>query len=269
MAWLSSSAPRERRTELVATAFGAALGGALLGPVVGALARSAGTGATFTGVAAIASGLLVFTLRENAATRGDVMPSDVAGGFTQAFRQPLIVGGAWLVGMSALMFGVLDVLLPLKMGRLGASGALIAAVFLAAAAVEAVISRPVGRYVDRRRWMPVARVGLVGTAAVALVASFPDTVGLLAAVGFVAGPLAGILWIPGFALLSQGADRAGIDHSYAFAVQNLMWAGAQMIGSGAGGALAGATTDFVPYALVAAVAVATLAAVPRLARLSA
>jgi MFS family permease len=126
MAWLSSSAPRERRTELVATAFGAALGGALLGPVVGALARSAGTGATFTGVAAIASGLLVFTLRENAATRGDVMPADVAGGFTQAFRQPLIVGGAWLVGMSALMFGVLDVLLPLKMGRLGASGALIA-----------------------------------------------------------------------------------------------------------------------------------------------
>jgi hypothetical protein len=48
-----------------------------------------------------------------------------------------------------------------------------------------------------------------------------------------------------------------------------MWAGAQMVGSGAGGALAGATTDFVPYALVAAVAVATLAAVPRLARLSA
>jgi MFS family permease len=258
MSWLSSTAPRERRTEMLATAFGAAMGGALLGPVVGAVARSAGTGATFTGVALIAGVLLALTLREHARAPRTARAT-ATGGFAQAFRQPLIAAGAWMVGMTALMFGVLEVLLPLKMGALGASGGLIAVVFVAAAALEAGVSRPAGRRADRRGWRGIAYFGLFATAAVALAASLPDSVALLAVIGVAAGPLVGLLWIPSLALLSEGSDLAGVDPSYAFAVQNLAWAGAQAVGSGGGGALADATSDFVPYALVAVVALATAA----------
>jgi MFS family permease len=256
LAWLSGTAPRERRTEVMATAFGAAMGGALLGPVIGAAARGVGTGPAFGGVAVLAVVLAGFTLRERARTpRGPALALE--GGFGLAFRERLIARGAWLVGLSALLFGVLEVLLPLKMGRLGAAGGVIAAVFLVSAGLEAAISRRAGRYADRHGWRPIARFGLLGTAAVALVASLPNSVALLAVVGIVAGPLVGVLWIPGLALLSEGSDRAGIDHSYAFAVLNLMWAGAQAVGSGGGGALAGVASDFAPYALVALAALGT------------
>jgi MFS family permease len=257
MAWLSSTAPPERRSELLGTAFAAALGGALLGPVVGALARGVGTEETFTAVALIATVLLVLTLRLQASTRHLPPEPEEEGGFARAFRQPLILGGAWLVGITALFFGVLDVLLPLKMGHLGASGAVIAVVFVVAAGIEGAISPFAGRYADRHGWIPIARFGLIGTAALSLVASLPESVAVLSLVALACGPLVGVLWIPGLSLLSQGSDEAGIDHSYAFGVQNLLWSGAQTIGSAGGGALAHATSDFVPYAMVAACAVAT------------
>jgi MFS family permease len=263
MAWLSSTAPRERRTEYMASAFGAAIFGTLLGPVVGGVARGVGTVPTFSGVAALAVALLVLTLREAAKLPQATRALDGAGSFVRALRQPMIARGAWLVGLTALMFGVLEVLLPLKLARLGASGLVIAAVFFVAAALEGGVSRAVGRYADRNGWRALVRFGLLATAAVALVAALPDSVPLLAAVGIAAGPLVGLLWIPSLTLQSEGSDIAGIDHSYAFAVQTLMWAAGQALGAGAGGALAGATSDFVPYALVALASLGTAAVVLR------
>lgn len=257
MGWLSQTAPPDRRAEMLGTAFGAALGGALLGPVLGAVARGIGPAATFGAVAGIAFVLLVLVARERVAARA---ANREAGGLAAALRQPLIARGAWLIGVSALFYGALDVLLPLKMGALGAAGALIAAVFLAAAALEAGVSRLLGRWADRRGWRGLARAGLVGTAGLALVASLPDEVALLAAVGVVAGPMVGLLWIPGLKLLGDGSDEAGLEHSYAFAVMNLVWALAQTVGAGGGGALARAAGDFTTYACVAAVALGMLAA---------
>jgi hypothetical protein len=94
--------------------------------------------------------------------------------------------------------------------------------------------------------------------ALALVASLPDTTALLCLVGVAAGPFVGVLTIPGLTLLAQGSDDGGLDHTYAYAVMTLVWAGSQAVASGAGGALARATSDFVPYAIVAAIILATL-----------
>jgi MFS family permease len=205
----------------------------------------------------------VLVLREDvpAAT-----PSREPGGLLAAIRNPLIARGAWLVGCSALFFGVLDVLLPLKLAAVGATGAVIAGVFLVSAALEAIVSPLTGRYADRRGWIGPARAGLLGSAVVALIASVPDTTALLCVVGVAAGPAVGVLWIPGLSLLAEGSDAAGLDHAYAYAVMNLFWAGSQAVASGGGGALAHATSDFVPYAIVAAVALATLAATGSRAR---
>jgi len=50
LAWLVAAAPRERRGELIGATMGAAVFGALLGPVIGAIATVAGVRWTFLGV---------------------------------------------------------------------------------------------------------------------------------------------------------------------------------------------------------------------------
>src|SRR5215470_6275003 len=62
-AWLLAAAPRERRGELIGIGLGAAVFGALFGPVVGAGAALLGRGVVFTGVAGLAVLLGLWTLR--------------------------------------------------------------------------------------------------------------------------------------------------------------------------------------------------------------
>jgi predicted MFS family arabinose efflux permease len=263
LALLTKVAPGQRRAEVLGTAFAAAVGGALLGPIVGALGRAIGTAEVFSGVAVIAVVLLVVMLQGDDFAEPPGERRDVTKGFATAFRQPQIARGCWIIAVSGLAFGVLDVLLPLKMGVLGASGALIAATFIAATALETAASRPLGRLADRGRAEQIAFVGLISAAGLSLVASLPANVAGLVVVGVAAGPLIGTLWIPGLAWLADGSEAGGIEYAYAFGIQSFLWSGAQALGSGAGGALAEGATDFVPYALVAATSVVTAVALTR------
>jgi predicted MFS family arabinose efflux permease len=263
LALLTAVAPGERRAEVLGTAFAAAVGGALLGPIVGALGRALGTAEVFGAVAVIAVALLVAILRGDAFADPPGERRDVTKGFATAFRSRQILRGSWIVAVSGLAFGVLDVLLPLKMGVLGASGAVIALTFIGATALETAVARPVGRLADRGLSEQIALVGLMSAALLSLVASLPGEVAGLVIVGVAAGPLIGGLWIPGLAWLAEGSEQAGVEYAYAFGIQSFLWSGAQAIGSGAGGALAHSATDFVPYALVAAAAVGTAVGITR------
>src|SRR3954454_7900194 len=256
LTWLSAVGPPDRRGELLGTAIGAATAGALLGPVIGAVARTIGPAPTFGFIALVALTLMVLMLVQplEAPKR---MPQP--RGLSAALRQHSVVRGLWLVACASMFFGVLNVLLPLRMDSLGASGAAIASVFLVSAALEMFVNPAAGRWGDRRGFVGLARTGLIASGILALVASLPETVPPLAAVGIASGPLVGLLWIPGFALLSYGSDEAHLDHAYAYALLNVVWAGAQMLGAAGGGALAHATSDAVPYAIVAAFAFVTLA----------
>jgi predicted MFS family arabinose efflux permease len=170
------------------------------------------------------------------------------------------------VACAALLFGTLNVLLPLRLDRAGASGALIALVWLLGAGLESVVNPLAGRRADRRGWAGLARVGLLGGAAIVLLAGLPTDIALLAAIGIASGPVIGVLWTPGLVLLGQGSDEAGFDHTYAFALMNLAWAAAQTLAAAGGGALAHATRDVVPLAVAATVAVATAATMTRARR---
>ncbi|HEX4720655.1 MAG TPA: MFS transporter [Thermoleophilaceae bacterium] len=260
MGWLSSVAPRDRRGAMMGTAMAAATGGALLGPVLGAVARAIGPAATFGAVGVIAAVLLVLVLLQ---PRRAAAGAEEGGSLRAAIRQPLIARGLWLVACTALCFGVINVLLPLRMDRFGASGAVIAVTWLLASALEAVVNPVAGRRADRHGWAGLARFGLVAGAGVVLVASVPQSVALLALIGVASGPLIGVLWTPGLVLLGSGSDEAGFEHTYAFALMNLAWATAQTIATAGGGALAHATHDIVPYALVASVALVTAATMTR------
>jgi MFS family permease len=260
MGWLSGVAPAERRGAMMGTAMAAATGGALLGPVLGAVARAVGPAATFGTVGLIALVLLVLVVLQPGRAPVGV---DEAGSLRAAIRQPLIARGLWLVVCAALCFGVLNVLLPLRMDRFGASGALIALVWLVSAGLESVVNPLAGRHADRHGWAGIARFGLCAGAGVVLAASLPQSVAPLAAIGIAAGPLIGVLWTPAIVVLGSGSDAAGFNHTYAFALMNLAWAAAQTVATAGGGALANATRDIVPYALVATVTLVTAATMTR------
>jgi MFS family permease len=159
-----------------------------------------------------------------------------------------------------------EVLVPLQMSDLGASGAAIGAAFLIAAIGDAVLNPVAGRLSDRRgRLLPIV-VGLVGAIAMTVFLPLPGTAVLLAIGIFIAfASLAGI-WAPAMALLSDASEAAGLDQALAFSIANISWGVGQLVGSGGGGALADATSDAIPYALLGAVCAATLAGVLSLGR---
>jgi MFS family permease len=273
MGWLSGSAPADRRGTMMGTAMAAATAGALMGPVLGAIAHGLGPAVTFSAVGVVALVMLVLVL---AFPERDVRAEDLGGSLREAIRQPAVARGLWLVACTALMFGVLNVLLPLRLDHAGASGAVIALVWLLSAAFETVVTPLSGRRADRHGWVGIARFGLIGGGMVDLLVAAPHAVTPLALIGVASGPVIGSLWSPALVLLGQGSDEAGFDHTYAFALMNLAWAAAQTVATAGGGALAYATADIVPLAAVAAtsfVTAATMAgsragrrASPRLAR---
>jgi MFS family permease len=254
MGWLSGAAPSDRRGQMMGTAMAAATGGAFLGPVVGAVARGIGTGVTFgfIGVVALVMLALVFAYPAH-----DLRPAPAGGNLRAAIRQPAIARGLWIVACAALCFGVLSVLLPLRLDNAGASGALIALVYLLTAGLETAVNPFAGGYIDRHGWTGLARFGCLGGAAVVVAASLPTALVPLVVIGLLSGPVIGTLWTPGLVLLGTGSDEASFDHTYAYALMNLAWAAAQTTAAAGGGALAHATRDLVPCLLVAGVAVAT------------
>jgi MFS family permease len=179
---------------------------------------------------------------------------------------PVLVA-VWLVALPSLLAGVLNVLAPLRLSDLGASGVAIGAVFLVAAGVEAFATRAAGSLSDRRgRALPI-RAGLAASGLAAIVLPLPDAV-LVLAVAVVGAVLAmSLLWAPAMALLSDAGEAIGLDQGFAFALVNLAWAGGQVLGGSAGSNLAEAHSDALPYVLVAALFALTLAALAARLRL--
>ena len=246
LAWLVAAGPPERRGELIGQAFAAAVGGALLGPVLGALASQTGPEAAFGAVGALAAALLVWTLRM------PVPPAPGAErvGLRRALRHRPLLAGMALIVLVGLFFGVLEVLVPLRLDELGAGSLVIAVVFLAGAGLQALASPAAGRYSDRRGPLAPVRVALACAVALAAAVASAEAVLPLALLAIAAGPLVGMLWVPGMTILSSGAETARLDQALAFALVNLTWSAAQTAGAGGGGALADAAGDWAAYGAV-------------------
>jgi MFS family permease len=173
----------------------------------------------------------------------------------------------WLMTLPGLLFGTLNVLTPLRLDALGAGAAAIAACFLAAAALEAVVAPVIGRVSDRRgRRVPVM-AGLAGGAVIMALLPWPGTAWLLGALVVLAAPAIGVLWAPSIAMLSDGAEAHGIEQGIAFALVNLAWAVGQTGGAAGSARLAEAAgTDKLPYLLLAATCLLTFGALARAPR---
>ena len=257
MAWLATAAPVERRGELIGSAMAAAVGGALLGPVVGAVASRVGTGPAFSAAAVAGGALMVISFA--APAPHETEPQGLSAAWP-ALRNRQVASGLWLTMLAGLAFGVIDVLAPLRLGRLGVDATLIGVTFLASAAVEASLAPVSGRLADRRGPMMPVRISLAASVVVALLAPVLAPAPWLIALLIVGMPAFGTLFTPAMTLLSVGADKLQLNQGLAFGISNLAWASGQGIGAAASGGIAQLTSDFVPYALLATACFVTLVA---------
>jgi MFS family permease len=260
LAWLAAAATPERRGAALGTAFAAAVGGALLGPLVGAVASHVGTGPAFAAATVAGGSLMVASLLVPKPLTG--IPQTLRSALP-AISEPAIAVGIWLTFLAGLALGVIDVLSPLRLNRLGAGAVVIAGVFLGAAAVEVVLAPLVGRLADRRGRMVPVRLSLIAAIVVAVLAPWLRPLPVLIVLLVVGLPAFGTLFVPAAALIADGADRRNLHHGLAYGLGNLAWAGGQGIAAAASGALAQATVDAVPYLLLVAAMAATVVVLRR------
>jgi len=252
LAWIVGAAPPQRRGTVIGTTMGAAVFGALLGPVVGAIATLAGVRPTFIGVSVAGFALWAWVAKRPG---------------TPAHPQPLsalrradvrLLGALWLLVLPAFLFGALDVVAPLHLHARGWGGVAIGGVFLVAASLETALNPLLGRFTDRHgRTLPV-RLALVGSIAVSLALAAASGPWLVATLLLVASVVYGAFFTPGMALISDTAEQNGIAQGLVFGVMNGAWAIGNVIGPAAGGALAESAGDALTYLLLAALCLATL-----------
>ncbi len=260
LTWLVSVAPSGRRGELIGSVLGVAIGGALFGPVAGAVASVAGTGPVFAGVGGLCLVVAAVALRTSAPAVRERQP--VRRLFT-ALADRRILAGLWLVALPALLFGTQSVLVPLRLSSLAFGAVAIGVVYLVATGLEAVASPIIGRVSDRRgRRLPIL-VGLGASAAAAAALPWPGNGAALAAVAIFAAVAFGLFWAPAMSLLTDTAERIGLEIAWAFALINLAWAPGQAAGALGGGGLARVTSDAVPYLILSGLCLLTLVAVKR------
>ncbi len=255
LGWLIGAAPRERRGELIGTALAAAIIGALFGPVLGAAAGALGQAPVFGAVAAMGAAMMVWALRLRAAQpEGDSRVRTLLA----SLGDRRVLAGMWLTTLPGVLFGTLAVLGPLRMDELGAGATGIAAAWLIAAALEAIVNPLVGRLSDRRGRLIPSIAGVTGGGLVMLALPWPTSAWVLGGLVILAAPAIGTLWTPAMAMLSDGAEAFGVDQGFAFALVNLAWATGQTAGAAGSARLADAAGDRVPYLVLAGVCLLTL-----------
>jgi MFS family permease len=248
LAWLAAAASTERRGAALGTAFAAAVGGALIGPLIGAVASHVGTGPAFSAATVGGGTLMVASFFVPKPLVG--VPQTLRSALP-ALSEPAISVGMWLTFLAGLALGVIDVLAPLRLNRLGGSAFVIGGIFLAAAAVEAVLAPLVGRLADRRGRLAPVRLSLIAAIIFGVLAPWLRPLPVLGVLLVIGLPAFGTLFVPAAAMIGDGADRRGLHHGLAYGLGNLAWASGQAVAAAASGALAQATADAVPYLLMA------------------
>jgi MFS family permease len=255
LTWLIAASPVTRRGEMLGTAVGSAIFGALFGPAIGALAIHVGPREVFVGLAGVTLVLGVWTVR----TPGAAAERPLPGAIGRALRVPEVRQALWLMSVPALVFGVVGVLIPLKLDQAGWSATAIAVAWVASAAIEMVIAPLIGRVSDRRGRLLPLRAALMGAIAVLVAFAFAERPAVVVPILILSGITFGGFWAPAMALLSDAADRIGLAQGLAFGLMNAAWGAGNALGPAIGGAMADAAGDALPFLVLAAFCVMTLA----------
>jgi len=254
LAWLIPATPVGLRGSVIGSVFGAAVAGALLGPALGALASELGTGPVFSSVLVVSGALALVALRTPEHGRGvPGRPRDV---WTRIASRPVLLA-TWYVAVPSTMFGVVNVLIPLRIHALGGGAGVVAAGFMAAAGLEAVLTPLAGRFSDRVGRMRPYTIGLlicaIAIAAILAIQTLGPLLGALVCVSLGAS----FCFAPALTMLSDAAEATGLHQGLAFGLTNMAWSLGLLFGGLGGGAAASVTDDALPYLLVVGLLLAT------------
>ena len=228
---------------------GAAIFGAMLGPVIGGIASVTSTEATFGGVACL--GLVLAACRSRDAVAPIPRGAESVSLLFGALRSSRMRASIWFIALPALAFGTLNVLGPLRLHELGLGAVAIGAVWLVGA----------GSRQRRRRSSGTSRTSTVARCRSPAACSarecsshcFPSStpsggsscpdhrVQLRARILLGAGDVDDV----------RRGRHARARLRIRFALINLAWAPGQIAGAAGGGALAEQTSDAVAYLVLA------------------
>ncbi|MFO7572849.1 MAG: MFS transporter [Gaiellaceae bacterium] len=261
LAWIAEATPRARRGEVIGTVFGAAVAGAILGPMFGGIAEVVGIATAFVAVGLVAwafAGL-------SAVARPARVRASTAGSLSRVARDPRFLGGLWLTTLPAFLFGTLVVLAPLALDAAGWATLGIAALFLVSGLAEVVINPFLGRATDRVGRLVPIRIALGASIVVATLLAVSTHAAVIAVLVCAAAIGFGSLYTPSMTLASHRAEVSGLAQGLAFGIMNTAWALGNMTGPAVSGVLAESFGDAPPYLLGAALCALTLAATFRFA----
>lgn len=256
LTWLISSAPEDSRGSVIGTALGTAVAGALLGPALGALAGSVGTELVFGSV------LIVTMALAFAASRLPEAPTPAWRGLREVGRTLLsrpVLDATAFVAIPSVMFGAIEVLVPLRIDALGGGHGVIAAGFIGGAALEAALAPIAGRISDRigRRLPYVAGMTVCAVAMIAI--ALTQTLGGVLAALIITSLGAGLCFAPALTLLSDIAESSRLHQGFAAGLSNMAWASGQVVGGVGGGVVASLTGNALPSIAIAVLLLITVA----------
>ncbi len=243
LTWLISAAPPEKRGAVIGSALGTAVAGALFGPAVGALAATIGTELVFSAVLVVAIALAAFASRlpEAEAPERQHLREVVE----TIVSRPIVIATTF-VAIPSVMFGAVEVLVPLQISDLGGGHALIAGGFIAGAALEAALAPIAGRYSDRAGRRSPFMIGLSICAMAMGAIAIGETMGMVMAGLILTSLGGGICFTPALTMLSEVAESSRLHQGFAAGLSNMAWASGQVVGGLAGGAAASVAGNAAP-----------------------
>jgi MFS family permease len=255
LTWLITSAPEEKRGSVIGTALGTAVAGALLGPALGAVAATVGTGPVFGSVLVVALALAYAASRlpESGAPQRQSLREVRETMLSRPVRDAAI-----FVAVPSVMFGAIEVLVPLRIDALGGGHGVIAAGFIAGAGLEAVLAPIAGRYSDRvgRRNPYVLGLSICALAMIAI--ALAQALGSVLAALIVTSLGAGLCFAPALTLISDVAESSNLHQGFAAGLSNMAWASGQVAGGIGGGVVASLAGNALPAIAIAALLLLTV-----------
>jgi MFS family permease len=256
LTWLITTAPEEQRGSIIGSALGTAVAGALLGPAIGAIAGSIGTAPVFSSVLVIT---VLLSIAASQLPEPELPEQQDFGEVLRTLVSRPVLEAAAFVAVPSVMFGAIEVLVPLRIDDLGGGHGVIAGGFIVGAALEATLAPVAGRLSDRvgRRLPYVCGLSICVLAMV--------VIGLVASLGLVLAGLiltslgAGLCFAPALTLISDVAEASSLHQGFAAGLSNMAWAAGQVIGGIGGGVVASLTGNAAPSLTIAVLLALTVA----------
>ena len=250
-AWLAAVAPPQKRVAVLGGVATFAGLGLMVGPAfAGLLSERFGTASPFL-VIAVVSAVVTVGLILQPATQAARLPPTAGGSLRALLREPHAASVLALMFFVGGLGGIVNLLLPLRLDRLGVSAGAIGIAFTASTALFVLTSIQISRLGNR---VPLLAASGAATLALGVVLLLPVVAGsalLLIVFLVLRAPLWSVVSTISNPLCAHGAELAGVGTGFALAVMNLGWAAGNLGGPLGAGALAGAAGDRLVFALVA------------------